>query len=108
MTALLFSVLLLAYIIIPGIIFRRIFHIFVPLRRIQWSRTDELASFVITLILPVTVSFLLVRFTNFFSQYPFGFLDCTLLKWNDYKHVLSASYSEKYFDENREMLLMAL
>jgi hypothetical protein len=107
MTALIFSVLLLVYVIVPGIGFRRIFHICVPLRRIQWSRTDELASFVITLFLPAAVAFALVNHTNFFSQHPFGFDDSTLLKWNDYKSVLSASYSEKYFNENRDMLLMA-
>lgn len=36
-----------------------------------------------------------------------GFADSQMLKWNDYKDVLSASYSEKYFDENRDKLLAA-
>lgn len=107
MTALIFSLVLLAYVVVPGIGFRRIFHMCVPLRRIQWSRTDELASFVFTLVLPAAVAFALVNYTKFFSQHPFGFADSTLQKWNDYKDVLSASYSEKYFIENRDKLLIA-
>jgi hypothetical protein len=107
MTALLFSLALLAYVIVPGILFRRIFHVCVPLKRIQWSRTDELASFVVTLVVPSAVAYALVHWTFFFGHYPFGFADDALLKWNDYKNVLSASYSEKYFDENREQLLLA-
>jgi hypothetical protein len=108
MTALIFSLVLLAYVIVPGIGFRRIFHICVPLRRIQWSRTDELASFVLTLLLPAVAAFTLVNYTNYFGRHPLGFADSALLKWNDYKGVLSASYSEKYFYDNRDMLLMAL
>src|SRR5580658_9601460 len=106
MTALIFSLVLLAYVIVPGIGFRRIFHICVPLRRIQWSRTDELASFVLTLLLPAVAAFTLVNYTNYFGRHPLGFADSALLKWNDYKGVLSASYSEKYFYDNRDMLLM--
>lgn len=105
MTALIFSVLLLAYIIVPGIVFRRIFHVCVPLRRIQWSRTDELTAFVVTLIIPIFIAFQLVKYTQYFGHHPFGFPDSLILKWNDYKDVLSASYSEKYFDENRLHLL---
>src|SRR5437868_6056276 len=105
MAALLFSLVLLAYVIIPGILFRRIFHVWVPLRRIQWSRTDELTAFVVTLIVPAFVAFLLVRHTSFFAHHPFGFDDSLALKWNDYKDILSASYSEKFFDANREALL---
>jgi hypothetical protein len=107
MVALIFSLVVLAYVVIPGIGFRRIFHICVPLRRIQWSRTDELASFVFTLLLPAVAAYAIVNHTQFFSHHPFGFADSTLLKWNDYKNVLSASYSEKYFDENRDVLLIA-
>ena len=108
MTALIFSVLLLAYVIVPGIVFRRIFHVFVPLRRIQWSRTDELTAFVMTIIVPALAAFLIVIYTQYFGHHPFGFDDSIVLKWNDYKDILSASYSEKFFDGHRLELIAAV
>jgi hypothetical protein len=105
MTALIFSLVLLAYVIIPGVAFRRIFHFFVPLRRIQWSRTDELTAFVATLIVPAAAAILLVRNSQFFGHHPYGFPDSSALKWNDYKDIFAASYSEKFFEANRLQLI---
>ena len=68
---------------------------------------DELASFVITLIAPVGAAFIAVHYLGYFSGHPFGFSDSSWFKWHDYKEVLSASYSEKYFDDNREILSAA-
>src|SRR5215469_12045538 len=108
MTALIFSFLFLSYLIVPGILFRRVFAFFIPLRRIQWSRTDELTAFVMTLLLPAAGAFLLVNNTHFFSQHPFGFPDSAALKARDYTDILAASYSEKFFDENRQAIIASV
>jgi hypothetical protein len=108
MTALLISYLLLTYVVVPGILYRRIFGWWVPLRRFQWSRTEEITSSVLTTLFPFLVALLIVRHTHWFGEYPLSFSDSVALKWTDYKDVFSASYSEKYFTENRQQLLLAV
>ena len=108
MTALFLSFVFLAYVVIPGTLFRRLFNLFVPLRRFQWTRTEELTTSVVTTVPPLIVAYLLVHFCYWFGHHPFDLLDSVALKWNDYKDVLSASYSEKFFTENRQAILQAL
>lgn len=108
MTALFLSFVLLAYVVIPGTLFRRLFNLFVPLRRFQWTRTEELTTSVVITVPPLIIAYLLVHFSYWFGHYPFALLDSATLKWNDYKDVLSASYSEKFFTENRQAILQAL
>jgi len=107
MTALFLSFLVLAYVVVPGILFRRTFNFFVPLRRFQWSRTEEITASVVTTLFPLALALVLVNFYYWFGHHPFGFDDSTMQKWNDYRDVLSASYSEKFFTENRQALLQA-
>ena len=47
-TALFLSFLVLAYAVVPRILFRRIFNFFVPLRRFLWSRTEEITASLVT------------------------------------------------------------
>jgi hypothetical protein len=108
MTALFLSFFLLAYVVIPGILFRRIFNLFVPLRRFQWTRTEELTVSVVVTIPPLILAYVLVHFFYWFGHHPLTFPDSVVLKWSDYKDVLSASYSEKFFDDNRQAILQAV
>jgi hypothetical protein len=106
-TALFLSFLLLVYVVVPGILFRRIFNFFVPLRRFQWSRTEEITASVATTLVPLVLTLLAINYFHWFAHHPFGFEDSAVQKWSDYKDVLSASYSEKFFTENRQALLQA-
>ena len=108
MTALFLSFVFLAYVVIPGTLFRRLFNLFVPLRRFQWSRAEELTTSVVTTVPPLIFAYLLVHFFYWFGHHPLDLLDSTAQKWTDYKDVLSASYSEKFFSENRQAILQAL
>lgn len=101
MIALLLSYLLIAYVVVPGVLFRRFFSYIVPLRKFQWSRTEEITSSVISMVLPLVGAFLLVRHTRWFASHPFH-LTGTEAGWNDWKNIVSGSHSEKFFDEHRE------
>jgi hypothetical protein len=100
MAAILLSFLLLAYVVVPGVLFRRFFSFLVPLRRFQWSRTEEITASVISTLLPFIVVLFLVQF-YWFGSYPLSFPDSAQQKWADYRCVLSASYSEKFFTDNQ-------
>ncbi len=98
MTALILSLLLVAYIVIPGIMVRRIVSLFVPLRRVQWNRTEELTSAVVGSIIPFCMAFAVVKLSFWFGHHPFPFDDSASLRWSDYKAIFSASYSEKLYE----------
>jgi hypothetical protein len=108
MTALFLSFVFLAYVVIPGTLFRRLFNLFVPLRRFQWTRAEELTTSVVTTVPPLIFAYLLVHFTYWFGHHPLDILDSITQKWTDYKDVLSASYSEKFSTENRQAILQAV
>jgi hypothetical protein len=97
--ALVLSFLLVAYIIIPGIIVRRLISLFVPLKKPQWNRTEELTSAVARCLVPFAIALILVRWVHWFGHHPFPFDDASGLRWSDYKTVFSASYSEKIYED---------
>ncbi len=108
MTAFIFSLLFIAYVVIPGIIVRRLFSFLVPLRKIQWTRTEEVSSYVIACIVPFIIATLFVRHVYWFGHHPLAFDDSLTQKWSDYKNVFSASYSDKFYLENREAIWEAV
>jgi hypothetical protein len=97
--ALVLSFFLVAYVIVPGIIVRRLISLFVPLKKPQWNRTEELTSAVARCLVPFALALLLVKWVYWFGHHPFSFDDSSHLRWSDYKTVFSASYSEKIFEE---------
>lgn len=99
MTALILSFIVLAYVVIPGILVRRLFSLFVPLKKPQWNRTEELTSAVVGSLVPFVAAVFLVKFVHWFGHNPFPFDDSTALRWSDYKTVFSASYSEKIYED---------
>jgi hypothetical protein len=108
MTALIFSLLFIAYVVIPGIIVRRLFSFLVPLRKFQWTRTEEVTSSVIACLVPFIIAVVLVRYSYWFGHHPFAFDDSVTQKWSDYKNGFSASYSDKFFLDNREAVWEAV
>jgi hypothetical protein len=98
-TALLLSFILLAYVIVPGILVRRFISLFVPLRKPQWNRTEELTSAVLGTMVPFIAALILVKYVYWFGHHPFSFDDSSALRWSDYKTVFSASYSEKLYED---------
>lgn len=97
--ALVLSFLLVAYVLVPGIIVRRLILLFAPLKKPQWNRTEELTSAVARCLVPFAVALLLVKWVYWFGHNPFPFGDSSHLRWEDYKTVFTASYSEKLFED---------
>jgi Family of unknown function (DUF6338) len=97
-TALILSCIFIVYIVIPGILVRRIVSLFVPLRKPQWNRTEEITSAVVGTVVPFAIALFLVEFIHWFGQHPFKFDDSSALRWSDYKTVFSVSYSEKIYE----------
>jgi hypothetical protein len=97
--ALLLSFLLVAYIIVPGIIVRRLISLFVPLKKPQWTRTEEISSAVARCLVPFAIALILVKWVYWFGHHPFSFDDSSHLRWSDYKTVFTASYSEKLYED---------
>ncbi len=99
MTALVLSFIVLAYVVVPGILVRRLISLFVPLKKPQWNRTEELTSAVVGCLIPFVAAIFLLKFVYWFGHNPFPFDDSSALRWSDYKTVFSASYSEKIYED---------
>jgi len=80
MTALFLSFIFLAYVVVPGTLFRRLFNLFVPLRRFQWTRTEELTTSVVATVPPLVFAYLLVHFFYWFGHHPLDVLDSVAQK----------------------------
>lgn len=97
MLALTVSAALVAYVFIPGILFRLFFSLFIPLEKFQRTRSEELTFGAFTTLLPLAVTLLLVLNVTWFGNHPFCFQDSSAQKVADYTVVASSLYSETYF-----------
>ena len=86
MLALLASFFLLAYILVPGVIFRLVFSSIIPLKKFQRTRTQEMTFAVLTSLLPLVVA-------SFVASLP----------WGDFQNLFDASLDNAWFAENREV-----
>jgi hypothetical protein len=91
--ALLATVLIVAYTIIPGVVFRVAFSFWVPLKAFDRTRTQELAYSVVVCVLPFLASWILV-YTTPLGRWPFPFVDTWELRCEDYQTVLLACFAE--------------
>ena len=102
MLALLASVLVIAYLLIPGVLFKFGFSLFVPLRAFDRTRAQELAYSVSVCFLPLLIALLLVWYTPA-GRHPFAFGDDWARRSTDYRSVLLTSYSDRYAVEANEL-----
>jgi hypothetical protein len=104
--ALLASVLVVAYIVVPGVIFRVVFSFFVPLRAFDRTRTQEFSYSVVVCIVPLALAIAIVRHTPF-GRHPFSFDDTWAQRGSDYRTILLTSYSD-HFAASREEFWAAI
>jgi hypothetical protein len=101
------SIVLALYVIIPGLLFRSISQLFVPLRIVSGSRTEEATRAVLTSVLPFFVALLVVWYVPFANQFPFH-ASYPELRASDYKLVASCLYSEQEFTRSGQAFWAAL
>lgn len=107
MIALAASIVLALYVIIPGLLFRSISQLFVPLRIVSGSRTEEATRAVLTSVLPFLIALLVVWYVPFANQFP-SHASYPELRASDYKLVASCLYSEQEFTHSGQAFWAAL
>jgi hypothetical protein len=93
MTALLASLFLVADVLIPGVIFQTVFSIFIPLKRFQRTRVEEIAFAIGVTILPISAAIALSWATGCLGSPTGGFLR----PFEAYRVFFAGSYSEQVF-----------
>jgi hypothetical protein len=96
MLALLASFALIAYVLIPGTLYRTVFSFFIPPRYFQRTRTDEIRFAVLASALPFFFAILIASVI----RQPFGFPDSVSQNRLDYRTVVAGAYSEQLFHED--------
>lgn len=96
MLALLASLALIAYVLIPGTLYRTVFSFFIPARYFQRSRTDEIRFAVLASALPLFLALLMASTVG----HPFGFTDSVAQNRLDYRTVVADAYSEQLFHQD--------
>lgn len=108
MLALVSSLLLVIYLLIPEAAFRLIFNLFVPVRNLPLSRTETLYRAAFIAGVPFLFAYLMVWFVPFAQQHPFHLDDTVQLRRADYKVLVSAMYSEQEFSKSKAEFWPAL
>jgi hypothetical protein len=96
--AVLFSLLLTLYLIIPEAIFRAIFGWYVPPRNFVFTRVDTAYRALLVAVLPLAFALAASWYLPVVETFPFPVKNNTAeLRRSDYREVLSALYSEPEF-----------
>lgn len=108
MIALVASLLLTIYLLVPSTVFRLVCGFFVPLRNFIRTRGEEIFQGVASALAPAALALLLVWTTPPFKQHPFGFDDTSQLRRADYKLLFGATYSEDVYKRSDDQFWKAL
>lgn len=95
MLALLASALVVAYLVVPGVLFRAFFSLLVPLKAFDRTRTQEFAYSAAVCAPPFVLALVLVWYTCL-GRWPLPFADTWDQRDADYKTVLLASFAEPF------------
>lgn len=101
MLALLVSVLVVAYLVVPGVLFRAVFSLFVPLKAFDRTRTQEFAYSAVVCALPFILAIMLVWYTSL-GRWPFSLPDTWDQRDADYRTVLLACFGDPYVGSGNE------
>ncbi len=93
MIALVASVVLALYIIIPGLLSRFIYRRFIPLRAAAGSKTEEATRAVVTAFLPLLVALIVVCYIPGLNSFPVKASHPELAR-GDYGLVFGSLYNE--------------
>jgi hypothetical protein len=105
--ALVASLILALYVIIPGLLSRFICRLFIPLRVIAGGKTEEATRAVVTAIIPFLLALIVVWYIPGLNRFPFRAPHFEL-KAQEYKLVASCLYSESIFTQNTSAFWQAL
>jgi hypothetical protein len=101
MLALIASALLGLYILLPDFLFRKFATGFVRLKTSQRTRTEEVTNAFLAIGLPFLITLILSWYCSWHvGNVPLSIPKDHVLKVDDYQRVVSALYSERYFDTN--------
>ncbi len=102
MIALIASAGLVFYLLVPGILFKGLFSLFIPLDKFHRTRSEELTFGAFASLLPLALTFLAVLSAGWFGNHPFFFPDSAALRTSDYQAAFSSVYSETYFSRHQQ------
>jgi hypothetical protein len=107
--AVLFSLLLTLYLIIPEAIFRTIFGWYVPPRNFVISKAETAYRALVVAVLPLLFAWVFTWYMPIVQCFPFPVQNNTSeLRRADYKLVASALYSEEEFKSSKQQFWPAL
>ena len=102
MLAVLFSLLLTLYLIIPEAIFRTIFGWYVPPRNFVLSRAETAYKALVVAVLPLAVAWIGCWYLPVMRTCPFSLKDNSFqMRRSDYKLLTSALYSEEEYRKHQ-------
>ncbi len=99
MIAFLVSLLLIAYLLVPRVLFRLVLSFFIPLKKFQRTRGEEVTFAAIVALVPLGLAVVLVWHGGWFARHPFQPQATEIA--GDYKLVFAASYSEQVFRDGQ-------
>jgi hypothetical protein len=102
MIALIASAGLVFYLLVPGILFKGLFSLFIPLDKFHRTRSEELTFGAFASLLPLALTFLAVLSAGWFGNHPFFFPDSPSLRTSDYQTAFSSVYSEPFFSQHQQ------
>jgi len=100
------SILLALYIIIPGLLSRFVYRLFIPLRVLAVGRTEEASRALATAMLPFLLALFVVWYVPGLDRFPLK--ADPQFKEQDYKLIASCLYSEATFAKEEPMFWSAL
>lgn len=107
MIALAASVILALYVIIPGLLSRFIYRLFIPLRVIPSGKTEEATRAVVTAFVPFLLALFVVWHIPGLNSFPVKAAHPEF-KAQDYKLVANCLYSETIFTQQTQAFWQAL
>lgn len=107
MIALVASLVLALYIVVPGLLFRSVYRLFIPLRIVSGNTTEEATRAVMTNVIPFVLALLIAWYVPPLDNFPVH-AGHPELKSQDYKLVASCVYSEQQFNAAGENFWGAL
>lgn len=102
MIALLTSLGLIFYFLIPGVVFRVFFSFFIPLKKFQRTKSEEVTFAAVAALIPLIAAVTLVWQGGWFARHPFLFASEHAQVAADYRTVFAGVYSEPFFQQNQQ------
>jgi hypothetical protein len=102
MIALLASLGLIFYFLVPGVLFRICFSFFIPLKKFQRTKSEEITFAAVAAVVPLVAAVMLIWQGGWFARHPFVFGSEHAQVAADYKTVFAGVYSEPFFNQNQQ------